>query len=158
VDESSDVRAPLAGVDGIIWCFRNDCTLSSLSLSSYHPGTPYPAVVAKSGFSNFCIFLLLRKILHKRNGHARDWTCPRCWPRNGLGDIEVERRYSLGSSVVDAWFFFLLFHGFFELGALLGLDVSALLALFVELLFGAEEFDEGLFGAIALLKAGLDDT
>src|ERR1035437_4902440 len=56
------------------------------------------------------------------------------------------------------FFLLLLFELFFELGALLGLDVVALLALGVQLLLGAKEFDEGLFGAIALLKSSPDDA
>jgi len=50
------------------------------------------------------------------------------------------------------------FQLFFELGALLGLDVCALLALGVDLLFGAQQLDEGLLGAIALLEAGANDA
>ena len=54
--------------------------------------------------------------------------------------------------------FFALFQLLFELGALLGLDVGALLALDFELLFGAQQFDEGLLRAVALLEAGADDA
>ena len=44
------------------------------------------------------------------------------------------------------------FHLLFEFGALLGLDLVTLLALVVELLFGAEQFDEGLFAPSPLRK------
>src|SRR5262249_9525148 len=46
----------------------------------------------------------------------------------------------------------------FEFGALLGLDIGALLALLVELLFGTQQFDERLLGAVALLEASADDA
>ena len=59
-----------------------------------------------------------------------------------------------------ALFFVLL--AFFELllefGALLGLDLVALLTLLVELLFGAQQFDERLLGAVALLETGADNA
>ena len=50
------------------------------------------------------------------------------------------------------------FHLLFQIGALFGLDLVALLALDFELLFGAEEFDEGLFRAVALLESSPDDA
>ena len=46
----------------------------------------------------------------------------------------------------------------FEIGALFGLDLVALLALDFQLLFGAEELNEGLFRSVALLEAGADDA
>jgi hypothetical protein len=74
--------------------------------------------------------------------------------RDGLRRSESR----LSGCVVGAGFVLFFFQGFVEFGALLGLDFFALLALFVELLLCSEEFDEGLFGAIALLEAGLDDA
>src|ERR1039458_681524 len=61
-------------------------------------------------------------------------------------------------SIFFAVFFFLFFEMLFHLGALLGFDVVALLPLGVKLLFGAQQFDEGLFGAVALLKSSPDDA
>src|ERR1700746_49000 len=45
-----------------------------------------------------------------------------------------------------------------EFGALLGLDFVALLPLLVELLFGAQQFDECLLGTVALLETGADNA
>ena len=47
---------------------------------------------------------------------------------------------------------FALFELLLEFGALFGLDVGTLLALHLKLLFGAEQFDECRFCAIALRK------
>src|SRR4051794_10503229 len=46
----------------------------------------------------------------------------------------------------------------FELLALFGLDLVALLFLGFELLFGTEEFDECFLAAVALAEAGADDA
>jgi len=54
-------------------------------------------------------------------------------------------------------FLLLLFELLFELIPLLGLQVGALLALHFELFFRAQQFDERLFGAVALLEAGAND-
>ena len=45
----------------------------------------------------------------------------------------------------------------FQLGPFLGLDVVALLALDLKLLLGAQQFDEGLRGPVALLESGADN-
>src|SRR3569623_1884644 len=66
------------------------------------------------------------------------------------------------SGLFAALFFFgllvLFFEGGFELLALLCLNLGAFLALLVELLLGPEQFDERLFGAVALLETGADDA
>ena len=46
----------------------------------------------------------------------------------------------------------------FEIGAFLGLDLIALLALGVELFFSAQQFNEGLFSPVALLKSSPHDA
>jgi hypothetical protein len=57
-----------------------------------------------------------------------------------------------------AFFLLCFFHMLFQLGALFGPYIVALLALFVELLFGAQQFDESLLGPVALLEAGAHDA
>src|SRR6516225_8586502 len=56
-----------------------------------------------------------------------------------------------------AFLLLLLFESLFELLALFGLDIGTLLTLLVELLFGAQQFDERLLGAVAFLETGADD-
>src|SRR6266851_259787 len=53
---------------------------------------------------------------------------------------------------------FRLFHLFLGFLSLLGTGFSALLALFIQHLLTAQEFDEGLVGAIALLPSGADNA
>ena len=52
----------------------------------------------------------------------------------------------------------LLFELLLEFGALFGFEVGTLLALDFELLFRAQQFDERLGGAVALLEAGANDS
>src|SRR5579862_1778491 len=51
-----------------------------------------------------------------------------------------------------------LFHRFLGFGGLLGAGFGTLLALFVQNLLAAQQLEEGLVGAVALIPGGADDA
>ncbi len=51
-----------------------------------------------------------------------------------------------------------VFHGCAGFGSLLGAGFGAFLALFVQNLFAAQQFEEGLVSAIALVPSRVDDA
>ena len=82
------------------------------------------------------------------------------YARISLKDESRKAKASLRSLLATLWLvsvFLLIFQLLLEFGALLRLEVGALLALDLKLLLGAQQLDERLFGAVALLESGAND-
>ena len=78
---------------------------------------------------------LLHEARDKINGHILTEDVP---------VVDRARSEKLSGCVVGAGSVLFLLHGFFEFGALFGLDVGALLSLLFKLLLCTEQLDEGL--------------
>src|ERR1700732_4593889 len=77
-----------------------------------------------------------------------------------LARILLDFIFAFGAwgGVFDSLLGFGFFHGFLGFGGALGAGFAALLALLVEHLFAAQEFDEGVVGAVAFAPSGTDDA
>src|SRR5580704_14729269 len=78
-------------------------------------------------------------------------------PRLRRGLLGMADRLSVGvASASVGWG--VLGHGLVDFFAALGSGFGSLLTLLVQLLLGAQKFDEGFFGSVAFLEAGADDA
>jgi hypothetical protein len=78
-------------------------------------------------------------------------------PRLRRGLYRIADKLSVGVAPASVWWG-VLGHRLVDFFAALGPGFGALLTLLVQLVLGAQEFDEGLFGSVAFLEAGADDA